>query len=405
MNSRYEYNPTMAAKRYFRIVKPQSIKISRATTAPVRSLTEASFGHFLNRMGQRERAFGEHRDWEGENLYLDLLDEFRDGQKDYKPDYTLYYGKDSDGNLVADLVDIKGKEFDADPRQQHLAHIIPPALIGTVQTDGDTSIFIRSWTLITAQTTRYYDSETTGENERGVPARVHKCPDCGRVEIHPEHRMTCTCCGHEFSEPDDNFGNREMLRQYTEVRTSTGSKAQEARAKFSEEAARRGLELFDADDYSANLIMRISTGDVNDPVELMPDFAYISQDHRNKPLKGADDERIGALRLQTAIFIFESLDCDLAKRYLDFLCRHGWDGETAYDAIVVVTADKRFIISERVQKREKKLAGHSSPKWRGARWQKCEACGSTYIASSEYPACPLCDGDGITEEAEQCFFV
>lgn len=414
MNSGKLYNPTMAYKRQLSITGHKSISISRANTAPARSLTEASFAHFLRRTGQKEQlSFHRTRaQWEAENTSLDMLDEFRDGHITYKPDLTLYYGKDSDGNVIADIIDIKGKEFEADPTQQHLAHIIPASVIGTIQYDEKLkeNVYIRSWILLTAQTTRYYDAEHTGENEEGIEARVHRCPECGRIEFHPEHRMTCTCCGHKFTESDEHFDNREMLRAYTEVRTSQSDRAKEAKKLFAANAASKGLQLFDADDYSAARIIRIETNDVNNPIELTPDFSYISQDYRNQPFKkgeGDTDSRLSTMRLQTAVFIFDNLDDDIAKKYLRFLCEHGWNNETAYDAIVIVTADKKFLISERVGQWDKENHCHKDiAKWRAAHWFTCPECGNTYIASSEYPECPFCAGDGINERrAEGCLFV
>lgn len=394
------YNPTMAYKRHHAIVGHKSIVLSRSNTEPARSLTEGAFGHFLLRNGQRRYRRGIGGDFDMEDANLDKLEEFKSsGAKTYKADYTLYYREDEDGNIIADLIDIKGKELEADAKQQELAREIPAAICGTVQHDkaANRSVFIRSFSLVTAQGTHYFTFDNRGEDGFGVPASLYKCPKCGRIEVHPADQITCSACGYEFTDADSPIPNREALRAYTEIRTSNSSDAaMAAREAFAKNAKERGLIMFDANSDDSSCIMRIETPELDKQLELTPDFAYISQSHRNIPY-GTTDEKLDAMRLQTGVFVFESLYDPIAKRYLDFLCRHAWDNETAYDAIVVVTAAKDFLISER-------HAG-PHPQWRQAHWFTCEACGNTYIASHEFPECPWCNGEGISGEAEKCLFV
>ena len=401
MNSGHLYNPTMAYKRQHSIVGHKSIVISRSDTEPARSLTESAFGHFLLRNGQKRFKFGAG-DFDMEDTNLDKLEEFKNsGAKTYKADYTLYYGEDEDGNVIADLIDIKGKELESDLKQQELARTIPAAICGTIQYDktAKRNVFFRSFSLVTPQATRYFTFEERGEDGHGIDAYFYICPKCGRIELHPAGQMTCTACRYEFTDEDAPISNREALRAYTEIRTTHNSDAaKKTKEAFANNAKKKGLIMFDADaeDNSSQCIMRIETPDMDKQLALLPDFSYITQSHRNIPY-GTSEEKLDAMRLQAGVFIFDTLDDALAKKYLDFLCEHAWNKETAYDAIIIVTSDKKFLISER-------QAG-KRPQWRHAHWFTCDECGNTYIASHEFPECPWCNGEGLTNEAEKCLFV
>lgn len=383
MNSKHDYNPTFSFKRRHEIIGHQSLTISQSETAPSRSLTEAAFGDFLIRYGQKRqfKNFGklEFGDFEDEKTSVKVLDEYKTNRyEDYKPDYTLYYGEDANGNRIADIIDIKGKDYSADTDQQELSRIIPKGVLGTIQhdDDGKVDVTFRAFAIINPRSVRYYDQTHT--DTEGIEARIFVCPECGRVEILPEHRLTCSTCGHEFGWDDEHVDPWDALRKWQDIETCTTDAAKAARDAFRESAIKHGLEFFDKQDASCGLIMRIQHEQGNGQM-FCPDFAYISQDHRQKTFKPTP------IMLSTGIFIFDNMRGENAA-HIKSLVKHAAHHETAYDAIVIVTAEKEFYICER----------DKGEKLRKAKWCHCEACGNTYIASAEYPECPFCNGDGIT---------
>lgn len=374
------WNATLAMKDLYLPVS--SIACSRHHDAPARSLTEATFGNFMRRTDKS-------RNWVAEKSTLKMQQKYSvPGRDQFTPDYSLYYVDKENNRIVGDVIDIKGKDLTFDETQQELARVVPTAVCNKQwkRTKDGKSFVCRSVIIFNPNKIRIYDAAHCDDTE-GTEAGIYLCPECGRIEILPPWRLKCTTCGHEFNIDNVYCEPSFALQAFHQKRTSTSKRAQKLKDAFRQRAKEKGLEVIDADNGEEQaLIMRLEP-ETPDGTVYVADFAYVSEHYGTKHY-GQKNQK--PLKLQTQVFVFDDLDDVKNRPIVNEIMQHAADKETAIDAVVFVS-NAGLEITERYKV-------YSEAVRRPAKWFVCDACGQTYLASEQLPACPFCNGEYAKED-------
>ncbi|WP_165043712.1 hypothetical protein [Adlercreutzia sp. ZJ138] len=346
-------------------IKPARI-LSRHTGGYYHSMSEAPFGKFLADHGRL------HLDYDTDTVEYAYDPSIPVSSPRYTPDFNMYYGKDASGNIIADLVDIKAKGPDADHKVQQLAADVRAGILGNIHDykRANKSIYPRAFIIATASRLYYYD--TTTDDPDGVPARIYKCPSCGKVEILPAHRLVCTKCGHAYDIDDQFCSPAEAMVQYARRDATRTERTDKYRTLFVQRCRQYNIDAYDLSNRKLAVkqkLLRIELPEF--PSQYYEsDFAYISQDRSCRSYNNTP-------QLQTHIGIFTDPERD--EELIQALVRHAADKETPIDAFVFLTP-KGMFITERLH----------GPTMRQAHFHTCKSCSKGYIASDDYPECPHC---------------
>lgn len=355
-NDYNKFNPC-----FFPHIKPARI-MSRYTGGYYHSSSEAPFGKFLSDHGKL------HIDFDKDTVEY-AYDPSVVQLTRYTPDFNMYFGKNEDGAIIADLIDVKAKAPSEDPAVAMLANNVKRGILGNTHEFKSKKIYPRSFVIATASGLYYFDDIVDDPN--GIPAMIYKCPKCGKVEILPEHRLTCTKCGHNFEIDDAFCAPSDAMVQYTRRDAIKTELTDKFRSHFLDRCREYNIDVVDMSnrDLAAKKQMfRIELPEF--PSQYYEaDFAYICQDasvhsYNNTP------------ELQAHVGIITSAQ---DKELIEALVRHAADKETPIDAFVFVTPNGMYI-TER---------WHGA-KMRPAHFATCPKCGKGYIASDEFPECPHC---------------
>ena len=362
-NTHNAFNPCFYSR-----IKPRYI--SRASGGFYHSMNEAPFGQFLSQHGKRGI------DWETDTIEYAFDPSVPVHQSRYTPDFNMFHGfvsvDTSDGvqkAIVADLIDIKAKSLENDRSQQDLAESVPTGILGNTHFFKGKAIYPRAFIIITGSEITYFDKST---GSAGVPARIYRCPECGKVEILPAHRLTCTKCAHTFDINDELCSPAEAMVQYVQCDVTRTPLTEKYRSAFSKRCGEYNIDatsMSDRDAAANKKLFRIELPEFSSQY-YEADFAFVSQDASMKSYNNTPS-------LQTHVGIFADPERD--AELIEALTKHTADKETPIEAFVFLTPDG-MTIAERTRGEVR----------RKAHFATCPKCGKGYIASDDYPECPHC---------------